>query len=116
MVKLKAAILAAQTLGEIHALMEDYSYMEFMQIYNQLTPEQQAKLDAIDERDSKAQMLVTNAAKTLVAEGKKPLPVTTSVRNYNNYNNRKGQFELPRLSAQAKSIEVFSPLNHVRNR
>ncbi len=113
MVKLKAAILAAQTLGELHALMEDYSYMEFMQIYNQLTPEQQAKLDAIDERDSKAQMLVTNPAKTLVAEGKKPLPVKTSVRNHNT---RKGQFDLPRLSAQAKSIEVLSPLNHVRNR
>lgn len=47
--KLKAAMLTAQTLGELHALMEDYSYLEFMQIYNQLTPEQQAKLSAIDE-------------------------------------------------------------------
>ncbi|HAA27338.1 MAG TPA: hypothetical protein DCE56_06215 [Cyanobacteria bacterium UBA8553] len=69
MAKLKAAILAAQTLGELHALMEDYSYMEFMQIYNQLTPEQQAKLNVIDERDSKAQMLAINTGKAPVAEG-----------------------------------------------
>lgn len=68
MAKLKAAILAAQTLSELHALMEDYSYMEFMQIYNQLTPEQQAKLHAIDERDSKAQMLAIKRDQAPVAE------------------------------------------------
>jgi len=44
-------MLAAQTLGELHVLIEDYSYMEFMQVYNRLTPEQQAKLNVIDERD-----------------------------------------------------------------
>jgi Spy/CpxP family protein refolding chaperone len=53
---LKAAMLSAQTLGELHALIEDYSYMEFMQIYKRLTPEQQAKLNAIDEFDHKTQL------------------------------------------------------------
>jgi len=109
MAKLKAAILAAETLGELHTLMEDYSYMEFMQIYNQLTPEQQTKLNAIDERDTKAQILATNTAKSPVAEGKKPLRLTASARNPST---KKGQFELPQLSAQAKSIEVLSSLNH----
>ncbi len=63
MAQLKAAMLAARTLGELHALMEVYSYEEFMQIYNQLTPEQQAKLDAIDELDNKAQMLAIHPVK-----------------------------------------------------
>jgi len=53
--QVKAAMLAAQTLGELHALMEDYSYLEFMQIYNRLTPAQQAKLNAIDEHDCTVQ-------------------------------------------------------------
>lgn len=66
--KLKAAVLAAQTLGELHALMEDYSYLEFMQIYNQLTPEQQAKLNAIDERDCTVQLLATITAKSLLVK------------------------------------------------
>ena len=57
--QLKAAMLAAQTLGELHALMEDYSYLEFMQIYNRLTPAQQAKLNAIDEHDCTVQLLAT---------------------------------------------------------
>jgi hypothetical protein len=55
--KLKAAMLASQTLGELYALMEDYSYEEFMQVYNQLTPKQQAEIDAICDRDTKMQML-----------------------------------------------------------
>lgn len=50
-------MLAAQTLGELHALIEYYSYMEFMQVYNLLTPEQQAKLNEIDERDCTVQLL-----------------------------------------------------------
>lgn len=99
MAKLKAAVLAAQTLGELHALMEDYSYMEFMQIYNQLTPEQQAKLHAIDERDSKAQMLAIKIAQAPLAEGKQLLPLTASVRKHIT---RRGQCDLPRLSVQAK--------------
>ena len=55
--KLKAAVLASQTLGELYALMEDYSYEEFMQVYNQLTPKQQAEIDAICDRDTKMQMI-----------------------------------------------------------
>jgi hypothetical protein len=38
--------------------MEDYSYEEFMQVYNQLTPKQQAEIDAICDRDTKMQMLL----------------------------------------------------------
>ena len=55
--KLKSAVLASQTLGELYALMEDYSYEEFMQVYNQLTPKQQAEIDAICDRDTKMQMI-----------------------------------------------------------
>lgn len=54
--QLKAAVLTSQTLGELYALMEDYSYEEFMQVYNQLTPKQQAEIDAICDRDTKMQM------------------------------------------------------------
>ena len=61
--KLKAAMLAAHTLGELHALIEDYSYMEFMQVYNRLTPEQQAKLNAIEERDCTVQLVATITTK-----------------------------------------------------
>lgn len=51
---LKLAMQRAQTLGELYALMEVYSYEEFMQIYHHhLTPEQQAKLNEIEERDSR---------------------------------------------------------------
>ncbi len=61
--QLKAAMLAAQSLGELHVLIEDYSYMEFMQVYNRLTPEQQAKLNVIDERDCKVQLVATITTK-----------------------------------------------------
>jgi hypothetical protein len=64
--KLKSAVLASQTLGELYALMEDYSYEEFMQVYNQLTPKQQAEIDAICDRDTKMQMI---PPKTLGATG-----------------------------------------------
>lgn len=56
MAQLKEAMLSAQTLGELYALMEDYSYQEFMQIYNQLQPKQQAKINAICDRDNQMQM------------------------------------------------------------
>ena len=61
--KLKTAMLAAQTLGELYALMEDYSYMEFMQIYNQMTQEQQARIDEICDRDNQMQLAATFIAK-----------------------------------------------------
>lgn len=56
MAKLKTAMLAIQKVGEMYALMEDYSYREFMQTYSQLTPQQQRVLDAIYERDCQIQM------------------------------------------------------------
>jgi hypothetical protein len=49
-------VLASQTLGELHALMEDYSYQEFIQVHNQLTPKQQTELKAICDRDTQMQM------------------------------------------------------------
>jgi len=68
LVKLKAAMLCAQTLGELYALMEDYSYEEFMLIYNQLLPKQQAVINAICDRDSKSQMAAINSIKPTAVE------------------------------------------------
>ena len=65
MVKLKDATQCAQTLGELYALMEDYSYQEFMQIYKHMTPEQQAKLNAIEQRDSNRQLVALETVKSL---------------------------------------------------
>ncbi|HEY9635404.1 MAG TPA: hypothetical protein V6D14_18515 [Coleofasciculaceae cyanobacterium] len=61
---LKVATLAAQTLGELYALMEVYSYEEFMQVYNQLTPEQQAQMNAMCDRDTKRQLAAINTINT----------------------------------------------------
>ena len=49
---LKTAMLAVQTVGEIHALIVDYTYEEIEQAYNQLPPQQQTKLKAICDRDT----------------------------------------------------------------
>lgn len=57
MANLKVAMGSAETLGELYALIEDYSYVEFMQTYSQLTPEQQAKLNAIEERENYHQLV-----------------------------------------------------------
>lgn len=54
--KLQAAMLASQTLGELYALMEDYSYIEVMAVYNQFPPSQQAKFNKICRRDTQAQL------------------------------------------------------------
>ena len=59
---LKKAMLCAETLGELYALMEDYSYQEFMQIYHQLLPQQQAKINAICDRDNHSQLLAVHSA------------------------------------------------------
>lgn len=67
---LKEAMLSAQTLGELYALMEDYSYEEFMQIYNQLLPQQQAKINAICDRDNQMQMAAISTVKPLAFEVK----------------------------------------------
>lgn len=72
---LKKAMLCAQTLGEMYALMEDYSYQEFMQIYHQLLPQQQAKINAICARDNHSQLAAIHSAKPLVHPGKNNPPV-----------------------------------------
>jgi hypothetical protein len=54
--KLQGAMLATQTLGELYALMEDYSYIEVMAVYNQLPPSQQAKFNQICLRDTQTQL------------------------------------------------------------
>jgi hypothetical protein len=56
MAKLKTAMLAIQTVDEMYALMEDYSYLEFMQTYSQLTQDQQTRLDAIYDGDCQMQL------------------------------------------------------------
>ena len=68
MAQLTEAMLSAQTLGELYALMEVYSYEEFMQIYHQLQPKQQAKIDAICDRDSQIQLAAIPSVKTLSLE------------------------------------------------
>jgi hypothetical protein len=45
--------------------MEDYSYLEFMEVYNQLTPTQQAELDGICDRDTSKQITTINTVTTL---------------------------------------------------
>lgn len=54
--QLQAAMLKTQTLGELYALMEDYSYLEVITVYNQLPPPLQAKFNNICLRDTQAQM------------------------------------------------------------
>lgn len=69
--KLMNAILAAQTLGELYALMEDYSYREFMEVYNQLTAKQQTALDKIRDRDITNQLAILNTGTTVRDRGSK---------------------------------------------
>jgi hypothetical protein len=54
--KLQAAMLATQSLGELYALMEDYSYLEVMTVYNQFPPALKLKFNHICLRDTQAQM------------------------------------------------------------
>ncbi len=49
---LKYRMLAAETLAELHSLITDYSDMEINEVYHRLTPSQQSRLNAIEERDS----------------------------------------------------------------
>lgn len=65
---LQQAMLYAQTLGEMYALMEDYSYQEFMEIYHQLQPQEQVKMNVICDRDNHSQLTAINSA--LVNPGK----------------------------------------------
>lgn len=63
--KLKRAVLAAQTLGELYLLIEDYSHEEFMQVYHQLTSKQQATLHAICDRETQMQLAALNTGNAL---------------------------------------------------
>lgn len=67
--QMTTAILAAQTLGELYALMEDYSYREFMEVYNQLTAKQQTALDKIRDRDITIQLAILNTVTTVGERG-----------------------------------------------
>ncbi|MEQ8753304.1 MAG: hypothetical protein RID09_07275 [Coleofasciculus sp. G1-WW12-02] len=55
--QLKTAILKAQTVGDIYAVIEDYTYQEFEQVYQKLTPNQQTRLEAIRDRDTHLQLI-----------------------------------------------------------
>lgn len=50
--ELKTAMLRAQTLDQLHALIINYTHEEMIQTYKELAPEQQAQIKAIYERDS----------------------------------------------------------------
>ncbi|HBL60284.1 MAG TPA: hypothetical protein DDZ80_18025 [Cyanobacteria bacterium UBA8803] len=56
--KLSSALQAIQTLGEIHALIVDYTYEEIEQVFEQLAPEQQAQIKAICDRDTQKQLAI----------------------------------------------------------
>ncbi|HEY9808039.1 MAG TPA: hypothetical protein V6D13_01745 [Halomicronema sp.] len=49
---LQYRMLAAETLAELHTLITDYSDIEIKEVYQRLTPSQQSRLDAIEQRDS----------------------------------------------------------------
>lgn len=66
---LNQALLCVQTLGEMYVLMEHYSYQEFMQIYHQLPPQEQVKIDAICDRDSHSQLVAINSAQVYPGSG-----------------------------------------------
>lgn len=61
--KLQAAMLATQSLGELYALMEDYSYLEVMAVYNQFPPALQLQFNNICLRDTQAQMAAIYTSK-----------------------------------------------------
>ena len=65
--KLKAAMLSVQTVGEMHALIIDYTYVEIMEVYNQLAPKQQARIVALCDRDTQEQITVTQNTSICIA-------------------------------------------------
>lgn len=50
--QVKTAMLRAQTLAQLHALIIKYTHQEMLGAYKELAPEQQEKIQAIYERDS----------------------------------------------------------------
>ncbi|MFP4099765.1 hypothetical protein [Coleofasciculus sp.] len=55
--QLKTALLKAQTVGAIYSVIEDYTYQEFEQVYQELTPNQKVRLETIRDRDTHHQLL-----------------------------------------------------------
>ena len=58
--KLTAAMLSVQTVGEMHALIIDYTYVEIMEVYNQLAPQQQARILTLCDRDTQEQICASH--------------------------------------------------------
>ena len=50
---LKARMLAAKTITELHALIVDYTDVEIKQVYSRLSPLQQSRINAICEQNRK---------------------------------------------------------------
>lgn len=48
---LQDRMLAVQTIGELHALILDYTDIEMNEVYSQLTPEQQYRINLICQLD-----------------------------------------------------------------
>ena len=65
--KLKAAMLSVQTVGEMHALIIDYTYVEIMEVYNQLAPEQQTRIVALCDRDTQEQITASHNTSVCIA-------------------------------------------------
>ncbi|MEQ9672152.1 hypothetical protein [Coleofasciculus sp. G2-EDA-02] len=63
--QLKTAILKAQTVGDIYAVIEDYTYQEFEQVYQKLTPNQQTRLEAIRDRYTHLQLIAIHQPSNL---------------------------------------------------
>ena len=64
--KLTAAMLSVQTVGEMHALIIDYTYVEIMEVYNQLAPEQQARIVTLCDRDTQEQITATRTTSVYI--------------------------------------------------
>lgn len=58
---LKTAMLTVETVGEIHALIVEYTYEEIEQAYNQLTSQQQTYITAICDRDTQIQLSLVSS-------------------------------------------------------
>ncbi len=54
--RLKALMEQIQSLSQLHASIVDYTYVEIMEAYRQLTPQRQAQLEEICDRDTRRQL------------------------------------------------------------
>lgn len=56
MARLKASMERIQTSSQLYALIVDYTYVEILEAYRQLTPQRQAQLAVICDRDTQRQL------------------------------------------------------------